>query len=427
MHSRNGRSRPGRALRFCDAPICSGGIRFVGHGRVAMTVSGLLSSVLFLAVLASPVYVVASGLPQPADMVFLLFAGYLGISLVATSGAICFPGFFKLWASLVFWVCLVALSWAIVDGDYALARPALFWIYNFIVGLAVFQYLRRAEGGEKVLAIAFVGALIVSFVGVVVDLGAGGRVTAWFNNPNQLGYFTLLALATIAVLTRFELRKWWLMLGWLAGGVAAFSAASLAVWGGLVALVGGYLLANVNSLKGAVRMGLVGIMLLMGVVVFDYAGSGVLSAGFESRLDRAPEKIAGIVEERNYDRVVAFPEYWGVGAGEASRSVDRFGEYSGLEVHSSLGMLLLSYGIPALLMFLVMLGVLLKRAPLPVALVIMGVLFYSLTHMGLRFTPFWLFLVVVYFVYVDAPRKIAMGTQNGRGGGRANRAVISNA
>lgn len=123
------------------------------------------------------------------------------------------------------------------------------------------------------------------------------------------------------------------------------------------------------------------------------------------RFERAPEKISALYEERNYDRVFAFPEYWILGAGKADNSYQRFQDYAGAEVHSSFGNLLLSYGLGPFLIFIYILGILFSRAPLPVWFVLGGVLAYSLVHMGLRFTPFWILLVVIYTFYIDNKTK----------------------
>jgi len=310
---------------------------------------------------------------------------------------------------LVLWVSVVAVSWAIIDGDGALAFPALYYVYNLVVGVAVILFFRGRQATEKVLIFSFVAALLLSLLGVIVDLGSASRVTGWFNNPNQLGYFSLLSIAIVAVASRFSLSSPVAMVGILSGLIAAMAASSLAVWGGVALLSIAYLVANAKGIGGFLK-GVVAIMATMVLVlVIDVSQQGALLGNVEARLDRAPVKVAEVVQERRYDRVFAHPEYWFLGAGEAHQSHDRFGEYAGAEVHSSLGTLLLAYGLGPLILFLVMLGIILVRSPVAVGLVLLGVMFYSLTHMGLRFTPFWIFLVAVYIFHVDRKDRRSVG------------------
>ena len=83
------------------------------------------SLLFFVAVFLSPVYLFPSGLPQPADLVFLLFAGYVVLNALYGRQEVRLPGFTLLWGALVLWVSVVAVSWAIIDGDGSLAFRAL--------------------------------------------------------------------------------------------------------------------------------------------------------------------------------------------------------------------------------------------------------------------------------------------------------------
>lgn len=359
------------------------------------------SSLFFVAVFLSPLYVFPSGQPQPSDLVFLLFSGYVFFNAFHSQEGVFLPRFAGLWGALVLWVSMVAVSWAIIDGNHALGFPALYYLYNLLVGVAVILFFRGGESAAKVLIVSFAAALLFSFLGVIVDLGSGTRVTGWFNNPNQLGYFSLLSMAIIAVASRFSLSGRVAMISMMSGLVAGLAASSLAVWGGLVLLFAAYMVANARGFGSYLRAVSAVAGAIVAVLAVDAVQQGSLLDNVETRFDRAPQKVAEVVEERRYDRVFAHPEYWLLGAGESHQSRDRFGDYAGAEVHSSLGTLLLAYGLGPFLIFLGMLGVLLVRAPLPVGLVLLGVMFYSLTHMGLRFTPFWILLAVIYVLYVD--------------------------
>lgn len=111
----------------------------------------------------------------------------------------------------------------------------------------------------------------------------------------------------------------------------------------------------------------------------------------------AEGKFDSIGEERNYDRILAFPEYTLVGAGEGH--LDRFYPYDKNEIHSSLGNLLFAYGVPGIALFMALLYSVLRSSPPPIWFVVSGPIVYSLTHMGLRTTLFWIFLAIVWSEY----------------------------
>lgn len=297
----------------------------------------------------------------------------------------------------------MAVAWALIDRDWSLAFPALFYIFNFLVGLALIFTIRRDQRAANILAFGVMVGLAFSFVGVLIDLGYGDRVTGWFNNPNQLGYFSLLSMGILAILAGFRLRSYVVVLGMVFGLVGLLSSASLGAWGGAVFIALAYLVANVGNVSFYVR-GVIALLVICSVMwAVDYARDVAIIDNMETRIARAPSKLDGVFEERRYDRVFAFKQYWLLGAGESHGSEARFGEHTGAEVHSSFGNLLLSYGVGPFLLFLGMLGYLFIRAPLAVGFVLLGVMFYSLTHMGLRFTYFWILIAVVWSLHA-APR-----------------------
>ena len=64
--------------------------------------------------------------------------------------------------------------------------------------------LRTEPTAPRLLTIAILGALAVQFVTFAVSVPVHGvRATLLFANPNQLGFFGLLALAFILLLHRY--------------------------------------------------------------------------------------------------------------------------------------------------------------------------------------------------------------------------------
>lgn len=367
--------------------------------KVSLSYKKLINFILFLGLSLSSLYVFPSGLPQPSDFILLVFSISCFFAIFFGKIKGCVPRFFVLWFFLVFWVSLVSLVWAIIDQDYRIAFHALFYLYNFLAGFFIYLWLKNNSSAKKVIIFGMSLALFVSAIGVFFQLGSGSRLTGWFNNPNQLGYFSLVAICIVLVLSRFKVSGS-LFAVLILGVFNSLAAASLAVWGGLFLIFLAVVAANFNSLKSL--FGLVFLIAgfgLFGIAINFNEPIGVVSTNIDSRINRAESKIEEIYYERRYDRVFAHPQYWVLGAGESSGSVQRFGEYAGNEVHSSLGSLLLSYGFVPFSILIGMFLYLMKSSPFPVWLIIGSVFFYSLTHMGLRFTPFWMLLVVIYYVY----------------------------
>jgi hypothetical protein len=94
------------------------------------------------------------------------------------------------------------------------------------------------------------------------------------------------------------------------------------------------------------------------------------------------------LEGRGYDRIWKHPEYWIFGAGEGEYY--RFGV--GMEFHSTLGNLQVSYGILGLGLFLIMLFLIMRHDRYQNAYIILFLMMYGLTHNGIRNTLLWILL-----------------------------------
>lgn len=89
-------------------------------------------------------------------------------------------------------------------------------------------------------------------------------------------------------------------------------------------------------------------------------------------------------------RILEHPEHLAFGAGEGA--VDRFDPVHPIEIHSSAGTLLFSYGVVGSALFLLFLYHVLKLASPYLIAHLIPVTFYTLTHQGLRESMFWILL-----------------------------------
>lgn len=362
-----------------------------------MNLSGAL--LLFLSLSLSSLYLFPSGGPQLTD---IGLTGFVGVMLVMSLGdkhlkvspfAIC-------WAMMVLWVLLVCLSWTLVLGATSFFRPALFFLFNFLVGMALLRFL--SVYGERATGIIRNGvaiALVIAGSQALLQLAMGvNRTTGSFNNPNQLAYFSLCGVVVLLMLDDFHPRMRLLGLAGLAAGVLGILAASsLAAMGGGVLVLIGWAMANARQIKHFARLLVLFPLLLLGVLLANISSDGQVLRNLEARMDRAPSKVDSVYEERKFDRLTNFPEYAILGAGETERQ--RFAPYDGHEIHSSFVNMLFAYGLPGLGLFLLTIVIALRRAPLYVWAGVAGPLIYSTTHNGLRATLFWLVLVLCWHLY----------------------------
>ncbi|PAU72649.1 hypothetical protein ACN06F_09925 [Vreelandella sp. 21] len=354
---------------------------------------------LFLGLSLSSLYLFPSGGPQLTDFVLI---GFVGVMLLMSLGdkhlkvspfAIC-------WGMMVLWVLMVCLSWTLILGTTSFFRPAQFFLFNFLVGMALLRFL--SVYGERATGLIRNGvaiALLIAGSQVLLQLAMGvNRTTGSFNNPNQLAYFSLCGVVVLLMLDDFHPRMRLLGLAGLASGVLGILAASsLAAMGGGVLVLIGWAMANARQIKHFARLLLLLPLLLLGVLFANISSDGQVLRNLEARLDRAPSKVDSVYEERKFDRLTNFPEYAILGAGEAERQ--RFAPYDGHEIHSSFVNMLFAYGLPGLGLFLLTIVIALRRAPLYVWAGVAGPLIYSTTHNGLRATLFWLVLVLCWHLY----------------------------
>lgn len=362
---------------------------------------------LFLGLSLSSLYLFPSGAPQLADFVLI---GFSGVMLVMSLGdkhlkvspfAIC-------WGMMVLWVLLVCLSWTLIMQTTTFFKPAQFFLFNFLIGMSLLRFLNVY--GDRALGIIRSGvsiALLIAAGYTVTQLAMGiSRTTGSFNNPNQLAYFSLCGVVLLLMLDDFHIQMRPLALAGLASGVLGILAASsLAAMGGGVMVLAGWALANAKQVKHFARLLLLLPLLLLGVLVANVSSDGQVLRNLEARMDRAPSKVDSVYEERKFDRLMNFPEYAILGAGEAER--ERFAPYDGHEIHSSFVNMLFAYGLPGLGLFLLTIAIVLRQAPLYVWAAVAGPLVYSLTHNGLRSTLFWMVLVIGWHLYRQGSTAVA--------------------
>jgi hypothetical protein len=249
-----------------------------------------------------------------------------------------------------------------------------------------------------------IGAILLQLTVVILFPEFRGiRAIGTFNNPNQLGYWTLLVGACLLTLksspasgqSGARIGPFDLALLCALGFIAAHSLSKAAMVSFLVLVLAGLWCQGLGA-----RMKLAVVVLFLAGSISLWESSdivqGWLAEGWTGRaIDRfedigrqGDDSLAG----RGYDRIWEHPEYLLFGAGEGGP--ERFLSLAD-EIHSTFATVLFSYGILGLLLFLGLLWLIFRHAERRHLAYSLPVFLYSLTHQGLRFTLFWVFLGLV--------------------------------
>ncbi|MBX3504013.1 MAG: hypothetical protein KF895_00940 [Parvibaculum sp.] len=367
--------------------------------RIRIPKIGPYALLLIAAIALAPVYVFPSGLPQPGDflMVLWIVVTFFTMSRQGSRVAISPDAKFAVLAYLAFvvWVWTVSLVNGIIHEDAGIAFAPLFYTFNFLVFTAfTIKAAQDHEGFRRLLVLALMLCASVLFLLVVTGYDAERmRQLGGFNNPNQLGYFSVLLLASFAVIA--DRRE---MLG-ISGLVVAvccifgvMGSVSFGAIAALLAVLGGAALKILrgNPFKTVTQLllGAFALVAVFGLVLGDF-----MVTRFQAAIQRSARFDNKVNMEgfRGYDRIFDYDYYLLFGAGE--KGLWRFG--TTIELHSSFGTIVFSYGIVGILLVLVLVIAVFRRVPLHVLAIAVGPALYQVTHQGLRTTFLWIFLALV--------------------------------
>lgn len=378
----------------------------------------------FVYLTSVPFYVFKSGNPQPADFLMALLLLTLALGMV-----IRIPIHRSLYLSSTIFltiVVLVNLGWWSVHQEAIFLMSPLFYIYNF--GILVFVLsLFKAFGEETVLKITAAGILTALFlefaIMVFMPQFKNIRGIGTFTNPNQLGYWSLLTGACwLAVRSRYRTSFLDVLvmavLIYLAG-LSLSKAAMISLFLLCIMAIG---LKGMDG-KSGLTVGVATLLLLpvlfMSPDIIQSRLDRFLEQDSAARVVTRLEQVGSDNDDnaagRGYDRIWLYPQYLVTGAGEGAYR--RFSEdYDNMEMHSSWGTLLFSYGVAGTLAFLAMLWSIFGRAAWQLRLYFIPVVLYGLTHQGLRFSLLWVFLGLVIAQATYGRR--ALETQRARSQGK---------
>lgn len=362
-----------------------------------------------------PFYVLPSGLPQPSHWLIALGAGLFLFSHKRLN-TLSWSGHTYIYI-LSFYIFAVNFIFSALNSNAEFLLASAYQVFNLSIYVFLCQGFAKGNIPTKFFLYCFIAAgaiqvalwLIFPYANVYFYKGA--RFSGTFNDPNQLAYWAICSLSISLVCLDIGKSR-------LSGGIGLFVAilAVSLVWitasrSGLIGLVPGlaYLVVKLSKGRGG-GFGLMLVVASISAMLFiysallstdEYENIGMLSSRVE-KIDAAEQ-----AEIRGYKRIIDFPSYIILGAGEGVN--ERFGTHN--EIHSTWANLIFSYGLIGLSLFIFYLGFLFRAGGWPIFLATLGPLLYGISTHGFRTPIFWVLLAIM----------ASMAVRRKKGGGDESR------
>ncbi|MBA3454750.1 MAG: hypothetical protein H0T42_16810 [Deltaproteobacteria bacterium] len=343
-----------------------------------------------LYLMSIPFYVGDSGLPQPGNALLILL---IPLALRGWNGRLqaAVLQILRPLALFTLWVFLVNFTWALIQWKWGLRDYVLhpfYYAFNAVMFFTA-QVLYQRHGQ---VFIRITGLVITAMVGflVVASLFRRGdlRGTLWFNNPNQLGYYALLAACLVSLVQRPA------RISLLTASIALTGCTYLSILSASRAATAGIGILFVLLVFSNPRLIALGVIAAVALLALGGPIADSMSYTEQRRILIDRDKETSFIEERNYNRLWEYKEHLLVGAGEGD--FQRFTETDkeALEIHSSAATVVFSYGIVGTVLFLMFALRVVKRAHLRVTVMLVPTFAYTIAHQGLRFTMLWVLLAL---------------------------------
>jgi hypothetical protein len=351
---------------------------------------------ILLAIALIPLYLWSSGLPQISHLLVAL--SWL---LRLLRGKLALPNI------LIFHILLALMVWMLVrQGFYGFSKnslvvfmPPAYLIFNtFFLASISFLFSDNPDGRnpERIAIAVAAGAIVAtgwifaagfSLVGSAQDLS---RSVGSFNNPNQLGFYGL-CLGGFAVMffQTKTIRLWLFLLLFCIGGFMTILSLSKAAMISYAAYALIFLRGRQLLILASVCLAGMVIAPILNLSDFHFI-SRLQDIGKDSD-DNLAERGYGIIDEMGLNVI------WGFGEGY-------YHSISGDEIHSTLGNLLISYGLVGFLLFLafqILLFVISfksTRSLIISSFILLPYFLYGVTHNGFRFSSIWLLFGLIAFL-----------------------------
>lgn len=370
---------------------------------VRINTSVILSNVFYLYVFLKPFYFWSSGLPQVGDILIILF---LPVFILVCYGNFKFYSsrhkrFFVFSFAFLTYCLLVNIFWSIKQESLEPLLYSFYLYFNYYVVLLIYNLRVRGYFSFEKLIIALFFSSVFLVLYSIFNWQPGFRQVATFNNPNQLGAYAMLSTIIVLYFSAssafkdlkiiYRYLSFLLVLLNVILVVISFSA------GAIFATACSLLFIFMRNFKKYIPLVLFFLLSMSGFFVALYNSDTEVSNIVKARTDKKEQSVS-IFYERGYDRMLNHLEYNFFGAGEGARH--RLNSYiindvHQLEIHSTVGTLVFSYGLMALfyLIFLVI-DISSRFKHNSIVFLIIALTPYLLTHNLLRHPLLWMFILM---------------------------------
>lgn len=345
----------------------------------------------------SPFYIFPSGGPQISDIVILF-----GMVAVALPAFMAYKSKIKqvyLYAGIfAAYTIFINLINFLFFPDFRFLLTAMIYPFNVLVFYYISTILKNSDRSLRDGAVwAIAASALAQVIWVFVMPSHHWRGTGSFNNPNQLAYWSLL-MSTIVVLLRRDSRLGALelvtilMLAYLQ--MLALSKSGLITYS--IFLFALFFSPMIGNLHRAALLAGAAILMVWSFAVTngEILGGSKVVLNVVDRIGNIGHESDDTPEARGYYRIVQFPEYALLGAGEGAFA--RFDAIHVRELHSGIATILFSYGILGASIFSLFLFRVFYRQPYYIILFFIPILMYGLPGQNFRFADFWVFIGVAY-------------------------------
>ncbi|QIR98924.1 hypothetical protein [Vibrio diabolicus] len=360
-------------------------------------------------ILMKPLYLWSSGLPQISD--FLSILGILCFIVYSLKNKVCFSNdkkmILNIFCFFVLYTWVINISLSIIYSNPEAIKTSIYYTYNLTYAFVLIVTIETIYSKNNnilmvnhfVLLSLFIGLILVSLL-LILPPDYGTRYSLTFNNPNQLASYVML-ISVILVFFSIDYRrlvtykyKTLTLITLMLMIVVSIASQSVAA---IFAVVMASILFVNFMYVGYQKV----VLFFLVFILFIYFISSNIDYYFSEVMVRMDDKISTssideFFKERGYDRIFNHLDLIIFGAGEGIYSrLNSFiiDDYYQLELHSTFGNILFSYGLFGFLLFLLAI-IRLCCKNLNYMFILMFMMPYLLTHNLIRQPLFWFFLMV---------------------------------
>lgn len=360
-----------------------------------MFITRIRFQTLFLLLIPTlPIYIFPSGQPQIFHFAFilclmsyLLFGNFSKlISISRVDREIFFVAIF------LSYLLLHTISLFFLDGSIRVFLGILYFLFNFMVYFCFRHVFYSFQESHRyflyyLLAGMMIAVFSVFYTGVNISFSSGEamRQVGFFNNPNQLGFYSVLCISFafgLRILGNISKKFFWLIVA--AALFLAISSLSKASVISILFVLFFYFFSSFRTFFW-------GFFLVSLAVAFNFSDV-VNSFAIFDRISNIQNESDSSLESRGYFLLSDNPFYMALGVGE-EQAIRMLGH----EVHSTFAAIYVNYGFFGFFIFIFWGWEVFYKCYKVVGLyrciiLFSPILLYSLTHNGIRFSMLWVYL-----------------------------------